>query len=479
VRLARRASMAFSSLLFLTLFLPLYVVAYWASPRAMRNATLLVLSILFYAWGAPWFLPVVLALGVIDYYLALAIDKHRGQRSARWLVAFAVTMHLSILVYFKYSNFFVDEVGALFAKLGVARSIHWEKVALPIGVSFLTFEEISYVVDVYRGSAKPSRSIRQYLLFLMLFPHSIAGPIFRWKDLESQLGSRNEGLDDVVAGLSRFTWGLSKKILIADAAAITADAAFSHAPSEISMRVAWLGAVAYAIQIFYDFSGYSDMAIGLGRIAGFKFKENFNDPYVSANITEFWTRWHMSLSSWLRDYLYIPLGGNRRGEFRTRINVLIVFALSGLWHGSAWTFVLWGLYHGVLSVFERTTVGKLWRERTPRVIAVPVTFILATIGWVFFRAADSEQAFAFIKAMLGLVSAPPVAKMVDAALIPHRSAAWMCLGLTFIVARAVFRRPREGSRWQWVYVAGAPVLLLLSLLQVVNTKFVPLIYFKF
>ncbi|HVJ92075.1 MAG TPA: MBOAT family O-acyltransferase [Labilithrix sp.] len=471
--------MAFSSLLFLTLFLPVYVVAYWASPRVTRNATLLTLSILFYAWGAPWFLPVVLALGVIDYYLALAIDKRRGQRAARLLLAFAVTMHLSVLAYFKYSNFFVGEIGSLFAKLGVARSLHWENVALPIGISFLTFEEISYVVDVYRGSARPSRSIGQYLLFLMLFPHSIAGPIFRWKDLENQLRSRGEGLDDIVAGLSRFTWGLSKKILIADAAALAADAAFAHSPSEVSMRVAWLGAVAYAIQIFYDFSGYSDMAIGLGRIAGFRFKENFNDPYVSANITEFWTRWHISLSSWLRDYLYIPLGGNRRGEFRTRVNVLIVFALSGLWHGSAWTFVLWGLYHGLLSVFERTAVGKLWRERTPRLIAVPVTFVLVSIGWVFFRADSAEQALSFIKAMLGLVQAPPVAKMVEAQLMPLRSAVLMCVGLALVVVRAVFGRPREDGPWRWVYVAGAPVLLVLSLLQVVNTKFVPLIYFKF
>lgn len=471
--------MAFSSLLFLTVFLPVYVGVYWLSPRVVRNATLLGLSIVFYAWGAPRFLPVVLALGVIDYYLALAIHKRRGEPSSRWLVGFAVTMHLSVLVYFKYSNFFVGEVGALFAKLGVTHSISWERVVLPIGISFLTFEEISYIVDVYRGDARPSRSIGQYLLFLMLFPHSIAGPIFRWKDLEAQLHSRGEHLDDVVAGLSRFAWGLSKKILIADAAAITADAAFSHTPAEVTTGVAWLGAVAYSVQIFYDFSGYSDMAIGLGRIAGFKFKENFNDPYVSASITEFWTRWHMSLSSWLRDYLYISLGGNRRGERRTRINVLIVFVLSGLWHGAAWTFVLWGLYHGLLSLFERTTIGRRWREDTPRVLAVPTTFALVAIGWVFFRATSGEQAIAFVKAMAGFGASVPVAKLTTAQLLPHRSAVLIGVGLTFVVVRAMFGRPRESSRWRWAYVALAPAVLTLSLLQVVNTKFVPLIYFKF
>ncbi len=352
-------------------------------------------------------------------------------------------------------------------------------MALPIGVSFLTFEEISYVVDVYRGDAKPSRSIPQYLLFLMLFPHSIAGPIFRWKDLEGQLRERGEGLDDVVAGITRFVWGLAKKILVADAAAITADAAFSHAPSEVTTGVAWLGAFAYAIQIFYDFSGYSDMAIGLGRIAGFRFKENFNDPYVSASITEFWTRWHISLSSWLRDYLYIPLGGNRRGEARTYFNVLAVFTLSGLWHGAAWTFVLWGLYHGLLCALERTAVGVRWRKAAPRFVAIPVTFVLVVIGWVFFRAASGEQAFAFLRSMAGFGASPAYAKLLPAQLMPNRSALFLALGLAFPIARAVFGRPAEDSRWRWAYVAGAPVLLLLSLLQVVNTKFVPLIYFKF
>jgi alginate O-acetyltransferase complex protein AlgI len=471
--------MAFSSLLFVTLFLPLYVVLYWASPRRARNYTLLGLSIVFYAWGAPRFLPVVLALGVIDYYLALSIEARRGTRAGKWIVGLAVAMHLSVLAYFKYSNFFVGELSTVLTDLGAAAPLKWEKVALPIGISFLTFEEITYVVDVYRGDAKPSRSVPQYLLFLMLFPHSIAGPIFRWKDLEGQLKARGERLDDVVFGLSRFVWGLSKKILVADAAAITADAAFSHGPAELTAGIAWLGAFAYALQIYYDFSGYSDMALGLGRIAGFRFKENFNDPYISASITEFWTRWHMSLSSWLRDYLYIPLGGNRRGENRTRFNVLVVFTLSGFWHGANWTFILWGLYHGALTVLERTAVAKAWRMRAPRWVAVPVTFALVVIGWVFFRAADSTQAFAFLHAMAGLATPPAVAKMVPAVLVPNRSAAFMTLGIAFVIARAVFGAPREDGRYRWAFVAASPVLLVLSLLQIVNTQFVPLIYFRF
>lgn len=471
--------MPFSSLLFLTVFFPAFVVLTWATPRAGRNVTLLVLSILFYAWGAPWFLPVVLALGIIDWLLALQIAKLRGTKAARLIVGFAVTMHLSVLAYFKYSNFFVGELGSLLTHVGHA-PLSWKEVALPIGVSFLTFEEISYVVDVYRGEARPSRSVPQYLLFLMLFPHSIAGPIFRWKDLEEQLVERGERLDDVVQGITRFVWGLAKKILVADAAAITADAAFSHDANEVTAGIAWLGAFAYAIQIFYDFSGYSDMAIGLGRIAGFRFKENFNDPYVSASITEFWTRWHMSLSRWLRDYLYIPLGGNRSGETRTRINVTLVFVLSGLWHGASWTFMLWGAYHAFFSVLERTRPGELFRTKMPRFLAIPVTFAVVVIGWVFFRAVSVEQSFAFIRAMLGLAAhVPAVAKMSPAELMPNRSFVFLVLGIAFVIARATFGRPDPEGPWRRVYVGLAPLLLFFSLLQIVNTKFIPLIYFKF
>ena len=471
--------MAFSSLLFLSVFLPIYVVLYWASPKRVRNATMLGLSLLFYAWGAPWFMPVILALGVVDFALARVIDRRRGEPIAKKLVIGAVMMHLSVLAYFKYSNFFVGETSSLLGHFRVA-SFKWSAVALPIGVSFLTFEEISYIVDVYRGDAKPAKSLSQYLLFLMLFPHSIAGPIFRWKDLETQLVERNEKVDDIVEGLTRFVWGLAKKILIADAAAITADAAFALDPSQATFSVAWLGATAYAIQIFYDFSGYSDMAIGLGRIAGFKLKENFNDPYISANITEFWTRWHMSLSSWLRDYLYIPLGGNRKGENRTRINVMIVFVLSGFWHGAAWTFMLWGAYHGALTVLERTAIGRAWRERTPRIVAIPVTFALAVVGWVFFRAKTAHQAFGFIKAMFGMGAHPAFEPLLRGYLLPNRTVAFMMLGLGIVLVKAIFaNRPVTAPRAKWFFVALAPVVLVFALLQVVNTKFVPLIYFKF
>jgi alginate O-acetyltransferase complex protein AlgI len=470
--------MAFSSLLFLTAFFPAFVLLYWASPRKLQNGTLLALSILFYGWGAPRFLPVVLLLGVVDFALARAIATYRQKPIARWLVALAVTMHLSVLAYFKYANFFVAEVDDVLGKLGVHGRLGHLDVALPIGISFLTFEEISYVVDVYRGDARPSRSVPQYLLFLMLFPHSIAGPIFRYKDLERQLGERDERIDDVTVGITRFVHGLAKKLLVADAVALTADAAFSHDGGELTTSIAWLGATAYALQIFFDFSGYSDMAIGLGRIAGFRFKENFADPYSAASITEFWTRWHISLSSWLRDYLYIPLGGNRRGESRTRLHVLVVFVLSGLWHGASWTFVLWGLYHGLLTLFERTGVGKAWTARAPRWARVPTTFALVVVGWVFFRATTTAQAWTFLQAMAGFGASPVIAKMSRAELVPNRALVFLVVGGVFIVLRAL-EWPRRARRWRHLGLATAPGLLVLCLMQVINTKFVPLIYFKF
>jgi alginate O-acetyltransferase complex protein AlgI len=452
--------MPFSTLLFVAAFLPAYVAVVALSPRFARNIALLAVSLVFYAWGAPRFAGVVLALGVVDSLLARVIAARRGTGAGKALVALGVAVHLSVLAYFKYSNFAASILG-----------VRWAAVALPIGVSFLTFEEISYVVDVWRGDARPARSTPTYLLFLTFFPHSIAGPIFRWKDLERQLEERSTSLDDMVAGLARFAWGLGKKVLIADAAAVTVDAAFGVAPGHATPLVAWAGAIAYAVQIYYDFSGYSDMAIGLARVAGFRLKENFDAPYSSASIAEFWTRWHISLSTWLRDYLYIPLGGNRHGERRTRLNVLAVFALSGLWHGAAWTFVVWGLYHGALATLERTRVGRAFHARVPRPLRVVVTFVLVVVGWVFFRAKSLGQAGELLAAMSGLGHAVDVEPLSMAELLPRRTLVVVVVALAFAVVRSL-----RVQRWS---IALAPAVLGLSVIQIASTSFVPIIYFRF
>jgi len=470
----------FSSLLFVHLFLPAFLVAYWATPHRAKNYTAIAASLIFYAWGAPRFLPVVVGLGVVDFAISHRIAAWRGTRRAKILLGLGVTMHLSVLVYFKYSNFFIGELNDLFGYFGF-EPFEWTRVVLPIGVSFITFEEISYLCDVYRDDARAARRLSHYLLFLTLFPHSIAGPIFRWKDLEAQLAERQHTWELVREGFERFALGLAKKVLIADSVAIIADGVFALPHDQLSGRLAWLGAGAYAIQIYFDFSGYSDMAIGLGKMMGFRFKENFNRPYISASITEFWTRWHMSLSSWLRDYLYIPLGGNRKGPRRALVNLMIVFTLSGLWHGAAWTFVMWGVFHGTLVTIERLAGQR--RERIPLVVRHAMTLALVIVGWVLFRAGSAGHAFDMISAMLtgrGGAAGPP-----DADLMPPLAQLALLLG-TAITLVPIATKYRDLASWRersWLVAAGTRLgyfaMFVGSAIHLTNMRITPLIYFKF
>jgi alginate O-acetyltransferase complex protein AlgI len=475
--------MPFSSLLFLHAFLPLFLAAYWCT--RYRNAVAIAASLLFYAWGAPRFLPVVVALGIIDFSVSHAIGRARaradGQRRAKLLLGVGITGHLSILAYFKYSNFFVGQLNELLALAG-AGDVPWTQVVLPIGISFITFEEISYLVDVYRGDARPARRLSHYVLFLTLFPHSIAGPIFRWKDLESQLASRTESWFKVRVGFERFAIGLAKKVLVADSVAVIADGVFALPADQLTPQLAWLGAIAYTIQIYFDFSGYSDMAIGLGKMIGFDFKENFDRPYISASLTEFWQRWHMSLSSWLRDYLYVPLGGNRRGPRRAIVNLLIVFALSGLWHGAAWTFVVWGVFHGTFVALERIAGRR--REHIPRVLQHALTLLLVIVGWVFFRAHSFGQAVDVIAALFGAGGDAPLG-VYPSALMPRFALLALALGAAICLApiaakyRAAAPAPHPRPVLAFARSLGCVVLLTLSAMHLTNMKTTPLIYFKF
>ncbi|HEY0483604.1 MAG TPA: MBOAT family O-acyltransferase [Kofleriaceae bacterium] len=477
--------MPFSSLLFVHLFLPAFLVAYWLSPRPIKNYTAIAGSLVFYAWGAPQFLPVVLGLGIVDYFVSHQIAAARARpetaRRATWLLGAGVTLHLSVLIYFKYSNFFVDQLDGVLAQLGMT-AVAWTKVVLPIGVSFITFEEISYLCDVYRGDARPARRLSQYVLFLTLFPHSIAGPIFRWKDLEAQLAERSHSWTLVREGFERFARGLAKKVLVADSVGVISDGVFALPAAQLSAGYAWLGAVSYAIQIYFDFSGYSDMAIGLGKMIGFRFKENFNQPYTSASVTEFWTRWHISLSSWLRDYLYIPLGGNRRGRRRALANLMVVFSLSGLWHGAAWTFVLWGVYHGAWVTAERLVGDR--RNRLPVALQHAATLAIVVIGWVVFRAASAGQALDMIGAMFGTGGGAPGPPR--ALLAPHFAqlalAAGIAIALAPIAARyrtAAAKPIRLPSAVVMTAKVGYLAMFVVSAIHLTNMRFTPLIYFKF
>ncbi|MFH1999348.1 MAG: MBOAT family protein [Planctomycetota bacterium] len=402
--------MVFSSTVFLFLFLPLVLTLYYAVflpaqylenrfLKATSNIILLVASLFFYAWGEKFFLIIMLASILTNYLLGLWVDKERDKKSCHWIIALSVVVNLGLLAAYKYANFLVDNLNAILSIVG-AEPVELAPVHLPIGISFFTFQAMSYVLDVYRRDGSVQKNPIDVALYISLFPQLIAGPIVRYRDVAAQLVSRVVSLDDFAFGVRRFVIGLGKKILIANTVAAVADKIFDVPLQHLTPGLAWLGILCYTVQIYFDFSGYSDMAIGLGRIFGFRFLENFQWPYIAQSIKEFWRRWHISLSSWFRDYLYIPLGGNKHSSFRTYFNLLIVFLLCGLWHGASWTFVIWGSYHGFFLVFERLGFHK-WLDRCWRPLRHLYTLIVVIIGWVLFRAETLDQAGAMLSAMAG------------------------------------------------------------------------------
>ena len=398
--------MVFSSNIFLLYFLPLFLLFYFVCPKKFRNYVILVFSIVFYAYGGPEFILILLGSTTATYFIVKAMVKRKTeskQKASKWLCAAAITLNLGLLVWFKYANFLVDNINAIIS-LFHGNGIQLTKIVLPIGISFFTFQSITYVLDTYRGQVKPMDKLTDYIVYIMMFPQLIAGPIVKYGDVEQQLRHRESPPEECLHGFYRFVIGLAKKVLIADVIARQADVYFAADLSTMDSGTAWIGILAYTMQLYFDFSGYSDMAIGLGRIMGFKFPENFNNPYVSGSITEFWRRWHMTLGTFIKGYLYIPLGGNRRGRSRMFFNLWVCFLLSGLWHGASWNFVLWGAFHGFFIVFEKLINGKRKVENGKfsvlrSAFSVPITFILVMIGWVLFRADNIGHAFDYYKAM--------------------------------------------------------------------------------
>jgi alginate O-acetyltransferase complex protein AlgI len=411
--------MVFSSLLFLFVFLPIALAAYYLTPERYRNIPALLASLLFFAWGAPRIVFLLAATSLADYLAGAWLPPGRlPGRRRNWVLGLSVLLNLGFLLYFKYANFFVDQFNALLA-LGGLEPAAWTRVVLPIGISFFTFQKISYLADVYRGTARPAVSYGRYLLYVVFFPQLIAGPIVRYHDVDLQLGRRTYSTGLFLDGLWRFTLGLGKKVLLANTLGQAADLAFGAGPDELPCGAAWLGLVAYALQIYYDFAGYSDMAIGLGRMMGIEFLENFNFPYISATITEFWRRWHMSLGNFMREYLYIPLGGNRGSPARTYFNLWIVFLASGFWHGAAWSFVLWGCFHGVALSVDRFLKDRGFRP-LPKALAIPATFLLVCLSWVLFRAETLAQAGDYFLSMANATAAATgLGKMRSAFLDPR------------------------------------------------------------
>jgi len=476
--------MVFSSVIFLLYFLPFFLFAYYLCPNRFKNYLLLASSIFFYSWGAPKFIFVILGTTIIDFFLVRYMSLQTEERHRKLFMVLSISLNLGLLFYFKYCNFFIDNLNALLSAGGI-KPVPLLNVVLPIGISFYTFESLTYVVDVYRKEHAPLKNFLNYQLYIILFPKLIAGPIIRYKDIADQITGRFDTFTYSMAlkGFHRFVLGLSKKVILANSLGVFADKAFAMDLDLISSPVAWLGALCYTMQIYFDFSGYSDMAIGIGQMLGFRFPENFNNPYTSQSITEFWRRWHMTLGAWMRNYLYIPLGGNRvSSKRRLYFNLWIVFVLSGFWHGASWAFIIWGLFHGTFLILERGWYGKFlqWIGKWP---ALMITFLVVNFGWVFFRQKSAHDALRFIQSMFCF-------DRPAAALSSHMTEVYVFLGIavlfSFFTTIKPFQRIQDRiysdplNRTETVlYTFVSMALFSLCIALITASDFNPFIYFRF
>ena len=451
--------MVFSSNFFLFAFLPAVIICYYAQrlmfKNRLRNAVLLVFSYLFYLYGAAGFLLILVFSTLADYLFGLLIDRDRC-RKRLWL-SLSVLLNIGLLAYFKYANFFIEELGETLQYLGLSPA-GWEKVILPIGISFFTFQKLSYVIDVYQGKSRALVNVVDFALYVAMFSQLIAGPIIRFSDIRRQLKERKESWDLFYMGAIRFCWGLAKKVIIANSCGRIADVVFGLGMSSLDTKTAWLGCFAYGLQIYVDFSAYSDMALGLGMLFGFKFLENFNLPYSAISISDFWRRWHISLSQWFRDYLYIPLGGNRQGTFRTYLNLMAVFILCGIWHGANWTFLFWGLYHGVFLMIERATHLRDISSAKYTVLRRAVTLFIVMVGWVLFRSENIFQAKDFLSVMFTPISLPVSYELSLA--LNYRNVIFM------LTAAISFFLPVRFSGTEFLMSHKRPMLVIASIIAI-------------
>ena len=451
--------MVFSSNFFLFAFLPAVIICYYAQrlmfKNRLRNAVLLVFSYLFYLYGAAGFLLILVFSTLADYLFGLLIDRDRC-RKRLWL-SLSVLLNIGLLAYFKYANFFIEELGGTLQYLGFSPA-GWEKVILPIGISFFTFQKLSYVIDVYQGKSRALVNVVDFALYVAMFSQLIAGPIIRFSDIRRQLKERKESWDLFYMGAIRFCWGLAKKVIIANSCGRIADVVFGLDISSLDTKTAWLGCFAYGLQIYVDFSAYSDMALGLGMLFGFKFLENFNLPYSAISISDFWRRWHISLSQWFRDYLYIPLGGNRQGTFRTYLNLMAVFILCGIWHGANWTFLFWGLYHGVFLMIERATHLRDISSAKYTVLRRAVTLFIVMVGWVLFRSENIFQAKDFLSVMFTPISLPVSYELSLA--LNYRNVIFM------LTAAISFFLPVRFSGTEFLMSHKRPMLVIASIIAI-------------
>lgn len=475
--------MLFSSLFFLYVFLPAIIILIVVSPKRWHNALLLLASLIFYAWGGVSYSLLLVGSILVNYGIGISIDRAGNTRlKKKWLII-GLIVNIGLLVVFKYTNFLLENINQWLPR---AQQIDFKPIILPLGISFFTFQAISYIVDVYQGRTPAQRRLHRLALYISLFPQLIAGPIVRYHDIADQIRQRRISWPLFASGVERFIVGLGKKVLLANNFAPLADDIFIVAPQNLDPLSAWMGVLMYSLQIYFDFSGYSDMAIGLGRMFGFQIPENFNFPYISRSVREFWRRWHISLSQWFRDYLYIPLGGNRKGTNRTYFNLFIVFLLTGLWHGAAWNFLLWGLLHGAFMILERIGLEKVLRK-AGRIPAHVYAILVITLAWVLFRAPNLNHAWHYYRALIGLGSNPDVPFDLAFYFGPEL---WLALGIGLFASTPVFRTLSQylerriwgkfpAMTYQLLTTLGLILIFLYCTMELATEAYNPFIYFRF
>ncbi len=467
--------MVFSSLSFLTLFLPLTILLYFAVPRRFRNLLLFLASLIFYAWGEPVYIVLMLFSSVVDYSHGLLMEKFDGRPGVRRaLLISSVAINLSLLGFFKYAGLVVSTLNA-----ALSLSIPVPSVALPVGISFYTFQTMSYSIDVYRRNCPAQRDPIAFGCYVTMFPQLIAGPIVRYVDVMREINGRRETFEGFFLGIRRFLVGLAKKLILANGVGMLWDSVSAQPAASLSALSAWLGVLAYAFQIYFDFSGYSDMAIGMGRMFGFQFPENFRYPYVSRSVSDFWRRWHITLSTWFREYLYIPLGGNRVRVPRNIFNLAVVWMATGLWHGASWNFLLWGAYFGAVLIAEKFLYGKAL-SRAPGFVGWAYTALVVLVGWVFFALDDLGRGAAYLGAMFG-GGAGAVDAYALRALLNYGAVLLLCATASTPLASGALerlraRRPRAHSALTYALVIAG---FALCLIYVVDAGYNPFLYFRF
>lgn len=470
--------MVFSSLVFLFVFLPLTLLLYFSVPRRLRNTILLIVSLIFYAWGEPIYIILMLFSTVTDFVHGLLVERYRNQpKKAKLVVLSSITINLGLLVFFKYSTFLLTNINLLFHT-----NFYIPQMFLPIGISFYTFQTMSYTIDVFRQEAKAKKNMIDLGAYVTMFPQLIAGPIVRYQTIANQLDHRVESEDLFAKGIWRFTIGLGKKVLLANNIGLLWNQIQLTEMSDLSILMAWLGLVAFGFQIYFDFSGYSDMAIGLGYLFGFELLENFNYPYISQSITEFWRRWHISLGSWFRDYVYIPLGGNRKGKKRMYLNLFIVWMLTGLWHGASWNFVLWGLYFGILIIIEKAFL-LFWLSRAPRWMRHVYTIILLLIGWGLFAFEDFHQLINYFTVLFGLRNATWVNQetlyYLSQNIILFVLLTIASTPMIRLIGQKLFNSPYGSVIKAFIVPMICLLILIASTAYLVDSSYNPFLYFRF